>query len=66
MQSVGELQLINEELGKSKQSHKSKLTESHFESVRVILNLMSATWSKMVGTGATKDWESWGMLKTTC
>ena len=29
----------------------------------LILNLMPATCSKKAGTGATKDWESWGMLK---
>ena len=32
----------------------------------LILNLMPATHSKIAGTGATKDWESCGMLKNTC
>lgn len=32
----------------------------------LILNLMPAVCSKKTWTGATKDWESWGMLTNTC
>ena len=33
----------------------------YFVKIRLLLNSMAATHFKLVGTGATKDWECWAL-----